>query len=67
MESVARSPTAITLWMLNRLINGTETPGERRPLIACLRQSRARIKEGSELSETLENFLEHIADTYRGE
>ena len=67
VESVARTPMMITLWMLHRLINGTDAPNERRPLIACLRQSRTKARGNPELSQMVEDFLGHLASKCAGE
>lgn len=41
LESVGRAPTAHTLWMVNRVINGVP-PDQKGPLHAALRQAAAR-------------------------
>src|SRR5882724_375014 len=40
VESVQRKPTSLTVWMLNRVINGTKSPDEKRQLIATMEQAR---------------------------
>ena len=40
IESVNRKPTVHTVWMTNRVINGTKNPEERRRLVEVLRQAR---------------------------
>ncbi len=37
LESVRRRPTGHTLWMLNRVLNGTKLPAERHPMIETLK------------------------------
>ena len=38
LDSLQRRPTALTVWMLNRVINGTKTPSTRRELIGVMNQ-----------------------------
>jgi len=40
IESVKRKPTSITVWMLNRVINGENEAGSKTHLIALMRQVR---------------------------
>jgi hypothetical protein len=40
VESVERKPTSHTLWMLNRLINGTDEGEERRRLVDLMERAR---------------------------
>lgn len=37
IESISRKPTSHTLWMLNRVINGTKEPNERQRLIGIMK------------------------------
>jgi hypothetical protein len=37
IESVSRKPTGLTVWMLNRVINGTKEPGKKQSLVATMR------------------------------
>src|SRR5438270_12202641 len=38
-ESVARKPTMMTAWMLNRVLNGTGKPSQRQALVRAMRQA----------------------------
>jgi hypothetical protein len=67
VQSVNRIPTMSTLLMLNRLINGTDEASERRPLLVCLRQSRARIQGDPEAADMVQGFLDRSAEIHPGE
>lgn len=40
LDSLGRKPTSHTVWMLNRVINGTKEPGSRRRLIEIMKDVR---------------------------
>ncbi len=40
LRSLARKPTILTVWMLNRVVNGTHEPARRRPLLEALDSAR---------------------------
>jgi hypothetical protein len=61
-ESVRRKPTLHTVWMLNRLINGTNDPGERRRLLATMEQARLNSLTGENVLRQLNRFLERLTD-----
>jgi hypothetical protein len=58
IESVSRNPTKTTVWMLIRVLNGTEEPAKRAPLIRALR--RACSKADHPTLERIKGFLEGL-------
>jgi len=66
IASVTRSPTMMTVLLLNRLINGTPTQAGRRPLISCLRLTRQKIHDPT-LSIWVEELLTRISQIHPGE
>lgn len=59
MESVEKKPTFQTVWMLNRLINGTTGRGQ----VLAMRDLLARIAE----NETVDDEVRRLADDFRTE
>jgi len=55
IESVSKNPTMVTVWMLNRVLNGTEDPAKRRPLIWALEQASSKADEAT--LERIQGFL----------
>jgi hypothetical protein len=58
LASVRRAPTAHTVWMLNRLINGAASPGERDGYLAVMREVAARDDVPDEVRQSALEFLE---------
>jgi len=67
ISSVARTPTMMTILLLNRLINGTSTRAERKPLIACLRLARSKIESDAALLNFAQELLVRISTIHPGE
>ena len=59
LTSLARSPTSHTLWMLNRIINGTAEPAQRARLLEVLRSSAEHPSANQIVRETALDFLRH--------
>jgi hypothetical protein len=57
LASLERRPTSVTVWMLNRLINGTQNPRERRVLIDAMRRARDDVETDGEVREELNDLL----------
>lgn len=62
LASLARSPTSHTLWMLNRIINGTAEPDQRAQLLDVLRASAEHPSASETVRETALDFLRHQDD-----
>jgi hypothetical protein len=61
IESVQRKPVAHTVWMLNRLINGTEKVEERKRLIAIMSQVTTNPSADTQTVELANHFLEGLS------
>ncbi len=61
LESLLRRPTELTVWMLNRLINGTKDPGERDGLIAALLAASGHSLADAATRVGAKQFLERLA------
>jgi hypothetical protein len=59
LASLARHPTSHTLWMLNRIINGTADPDQRAQLLDVLRSSAEHPSANKTVRETALGFLQH--------
>jgi hypothetical protein len=57
VESVSRIPTMMTVWMLNRVLNGTEEPAKRQLLIQAMRQAASNPKADQSTLERIQGFL----------
>lgn len=60
LESVERRPTSHTIWMLNRVINGTRAPDEKRRLIAAMERARRHPDADQAVRQTADQFLARI-------
>lgn len=60
IESVSRKPTMMTVWMLNRVLNGTEEPAKRQPLVRAMRQAASNPKTDQATLERIQGFLERL-------
>jgi hypothetical protein len=58
VESVERQPTSYTLWMLNRVLNGSPSERERADFLALLARVAANSSVDQELREEARDFLE---------
>jgi hypothetical protein len=63
IESIERRPTAHTVWMLNRLINGTKAPADRSRLVGVMEGVRHNIQGDQPSQEAAERFLRRLAST----
>jgi hypothetical protein len=61
VESVKRKPTLSTVWMLNRLINGTKVPDTKRLLVATLKQARLNPLADRNTVQRIDRFVERIS------
>ncbi len=60
VESVKRKPTMMTVWMLNRVLNGTEEPVRRQRLVGAMRQAASNSRVDQPTLERIHEFLEHL-------
>lgn len=58
IESIDRRPTAHTVWMLNRVINGTQSLRERQNLISVLERARKNVSVDAATRDLATGFLE---------
>ena len=58
LSSVGRQPTHHTLWMLNRLVNGTKEPGERDSLIGALKAAAEDPRLDDDTRESAQHYVE---------
>jgi hypothetical protein len=61
IESVGRMPTMMTVWMLNRVLNGTEEPGKRQALLRAMREAASNPKTDKATLERIHGFLERLS------
>jgi hypothetical protein len=57
LESVERRPTSHTIWMLNRVINGTKAPDEKRRLIEAMERARRHPNTDQAVRQAADQFL----------
>ena len=60
LDSVQRMPTALTAWMLNRVINGTKAPSTRRELIDVMQQITAHPLADHVTRQRAQHFVERF-------
>ncbi len=60
LESLRRKPTAHTVWMLNRIINGVKDPAQRQPYIKAMSDAMNHPLTDSSAREQAAHFLERI-------
>ena len=61
IESLERHPIAHTVWMLNRVINGTKGPQERRRLISKLEMVRQHPATDGPTFDLVNQFLARLS------
>ncbi len=61
VESVTRTPTPHTVWMLNRVINGTKMADVREPLVVVLEGVRENPAAKGDARAVAEEFLSRLA------
>jgi hypothetical protein len=60
VESIQRQPTPHTVWMLNRVINGTTAPEVRRDYILELERARTHLLLEEDTFEQINHFLDRL-------
>lgn len=64
LESVERTPTDHTLWMLNRLINDAKNTAVRRQLVGVMKRARLNPRANEYAVQVADHFLERIASLW---
>jgi hypothetical protein len=58
LESIRRTPTPHTIWMLHRLINGAANPDRKRKLIDEMQRARRNPASDARAIESIDLFLQ---------
>ena len=58
LESIDRRPIALTAWMLNRVINGTKEPSQRRKFVAAMNDVVSHPLANDETRQRAKRFVE---------
>jgi len=61
LESIYRKPTALTLWMINRIVNGTKDPEMRRRLVAAMEAAGENPLADPNAKQMAGRFLARLA------
>jgi hypothetical protein len=61
VQSVERKPTAQTVWMLNRVINGAKTPAKKEPLVKAMEHARLNPATDHATLQLATRFLERLS------
>ena len=59
-QSIDRRPTSHTVWMLNRVINGTKSPEEKKHLIELLRKASTNPTTDIDARSIATRFLDRL-------
>ncbi len=62
VESINRKPTAHTIWMLNRVINGTKETDAKQMLIATMESARLSPQADQNTRQMADRFLARISE-----
>jgi hypothetical protein len=60
LASIARKPTSHTVWLLNRIINGTKQVADRERLINALRQAENHPSSDPQAKHQATHFLQRL-------
>lgn len=66
LESIERTPTDHTLWLLNRLINDAKDTAVRRHLINVMKRARLNPRANEDAVREADHYLERIASLWGG-
>lgn len=61
LTSISRRPTQHTVWMLNRVINGTNEPAEKQRFVAALAQAKLNPMADIVTVDQIDHFLGRLA------
>ena len=60
IECVGRKPTMLTVWMLNRVLNGTKERTRRHALVQAMRQAAINPKTDKTTLQRIQGFLDRL-------
>ena len=60
-RSVARKPTPLTMWMVNRILNAMEDSGKRETLLLLVRQSLTHRLASAQTKQEAKHFIDYQA------
>jgi hypothetical protein len=60
IKSISRKPTMLTVWMLNRVINGTREPARKEARISAMRLAATNPKADIQTLEEINHFLKPL-------
>jgi hypothetical protein len=60
LESICRRPTQHTIWMLNRLINGTKDPVEKQRYVTVMAQAKSNPTADQLTVDSINEFLTRL-------
>jgi hypothetical protein len=60
IKSISRKPTMLTVWMLNRVINGTHEPTTKKDLISMMRRAATNPNTDRQTLERIYGYLQHL-------
>jgi hypothetical protein len=66
-QSLARKPTAHTVWMLNRLINGARSLSERQKYVGEMQQAKASGHADEQALQRIDHYLNRLSAHKRGD
>ncbi|HEX4862000.1 MAG TPA: hypothetical protein VFV07_12235 [Rhizomicrobium sp.] len=61
LKSISRRPTAHTIWMLNRLINGSGSPADRQEYIGVMRRAKESPTVDPAVAARIDHFLSRLS------
>jgi hypothetical protein len=60
IESIKRKPTSHTIWMLNRVINGSKSEAAKRQLISVMEQAKSNSSADLHTLQRIDHFMKRI-------
>ncbi len=63
LESISRRPTQQTVWMLNRIINGTKDPVQKQHFVSAMTQARQNSLTDQITVDSINHFLVRLGVT----
>jgi len=61
IKSIGRKPTMLTVWMLNRIINGAHEETTKDKFISIMREAATNVNTDRKTLDRINGFLEHLA------
>ena len=66
LQSIARKPTSLTAWMVNRVLNGTKEPNKRQELVAVMKGIAAHPLADDVTRQTANRFADRAGSRSEG-